>query len=502
MRLVFSRHIGWLILGAIIIAAGAIFLVQQNRSSETEWVTTIVEQGTIEETVSVSGTIKAVSKAELGFPAVGRVTEVFVSEGDTVLQGQVLATLASTQLVAQRNEATAALESARAAYDALLAGPTELSRNVTETTVANAQQNLQRVITFEQEKVDNARQALLSNDLEALAVNQNANAQAPTITGAYTCGNEGTYTIEVYQSGGVSGYSYRTTGLEQTSAAASFNQPQPLGSCGLYIQFASGSVYSSTEWTIQIPNTRSDTYTSLKNAYELALKNKDSAVQAAEDALELAQTEANLAVAQPRNEDVRTSTANIEQARASIAAIDAQIADRSIVAPFDGTITDVNILAGETAPTTPVITILGEDAFELHARIPEIDITKVLDEQRIRAVFDAQPSQTLIGTISYISPLATEIDGVAYFETTITLDEQPPWMRSGLNADVDIVIGRVENALRIPKRFVITNPDRTYSVLIPQNGKLVEKPITVGFAGNDGYVEVTGVTAGDTVVSP
>ncbi|MBP2651417.1 MAG: emrA 2 [Firmicutes bacterium] len=66
----------------------------------------------------VSGTIVNVS------PKIsGRIAEVLVKDGDTVKAGQLLAKLDSGDAAVQRKQAEAALEVAKAKYDAVLAGP-------------------------------------------------------------------------------------------------------------------------------------------------------------------------------------------------------------------------------------------------------------------------------------------------------------------------------------------------------------------------------------------
>ena len=164
--------------------------------------------------------------------------------------------------------------------------------------------------------------------------------------------------------------------------------------------------------------------------------------------------------------------------------------------------TEVDIATGETAPTTPVITVLASDAFTLKARIPEIDITKLALGQKMNAVFDARSSETLTGEVTYISPIAKQIDGVAYFEITIELDTLPTWLRAGLNADIDIIIEQRKDVVRIPKRFVTTTADGTKSVLVPAGNRVATTTIEVLFTGNDSYYEIKGVDAGTTVIAP
>lgn len=486
----------------VLILSALVLLYQTLNPKEPNWTTAQVERGTMNEVVSVSGFIEAKNTAELAFPSIGTVTGVFAEEGQKVVGGEVLLTLASTQLVAQRDDAQAELRIAQAQYDKLIAGETTQTRAIADTNLRNAEQALARTITQEREKVSNARKILLSSELSALAKNINEDATPPTVSGSYTCENEGVYTLEVYSSNAYSDFSYRFSGLETGTTQAGVSQASALGSCGLFVQFSENNSYNGSVWTIAIPNTKSEEYIANANAYATALTEQAHNVAKAEDARVLAMKQTAEVTAGPRGEEIREAEANIDKAKARIATIDAQIEDRSIVAPFAGTITSVGILKGETAPTTPVVTVLAFDAFELKARIPEIDINKVHEGQDVEVIFDAETATLYKGTIAYVSPLATKIDGVAYFEATISLFEVPTWIRSGLNADVNITTSKKENILRIPKRFLIENTDRTHSVFVANGREKETKTIEVITLGNDGFAEISGLKEGDIIIAP
>tara|TARA_B100000745_G_scaffold299223_2_gene249550 strand:- start:2014 stop:3525 length:1512 start_codon:yes stop_codon:yes gene_type:complete len=500
MRVIQTLKRWHLILAVVVVVFVALLTLKTQNAGNDAYITATVERGTVTESVAVSGYVEAKNTANLSFPTTGIVTDVMVSKGDVVQSGAILATLGARTLVAQRNEAVAALQKAEASYQGLLAGPTNAERIETTQSRSNAQVSYEQTVALENEKVKTARTALLSNDLTAYAVDASEKATAPSVSGSYTCTQEGAYAIDTYRSGSYSGYSYRYTGLENGNDGAYTLQTAPLGSCGLTIKFTEGDSYGNSTWSIPVPNTNSPTYATYKNAYDLALEARDVAIAQAQATLDLADASAVRANQDATSFERRQAQSSIAQAQAAVAAIDAQIAEKSIVAPFDGIVTDVDILPGETAGGTPIITLLAEDAFTLTARIPEVDITKIATQQSVAIVFDAKSDETLFGVVDFVSPLATEIDGVAYFETTVTLTRQPTWMRSGLNADIDIITHTEENTLTLPKRFIQTDDDGTFVSLDTEDG--ARTPVTITFSGNDGYAAITGLNAGDTVRAP
>jgi len=502
MQIVFHKRTYVVFLAGLLIVTALYFLVTTLFPHNPNWVTATIQRGDVTQTVSVSGFIEAKNTARLAFPAIGVVTGVLVDEGSVVQKGDLLATIASNQLVAQRREAMATLQIAQAQYNETQAGVTPTQKEVTQTTVRNAEENVIRVKADQAEKVRAAAATLRSSNLAALTTNADAFAVAPTVSGTYTCDTEGSYIIEPYSSSADSNYSYRVTGLETLTASVFVRQSAPLGTCGLYIQFDESSYYNNSKWIIEVPNTHSTTYIANKNAYELALQQQSATVASAEDTLNLVRTQAQEVYAPARTEVITQKSGAVAQAEARIAQIDAQIADRSIIAPFAGVITNVTILEGETATTQPVITLLATDTFEMTALIPEIDITKIALSQKVRSVFDAKTDDPQTGTVTYIAPVATEIDGVAYFETTITLDTAPAWIRSGLNADVEIIVHTEPDTIRLSRRFLIIDTDGTTHVQKLIKNTLIDTPVTITTTGSDGSVALTGLSEGDTVVAP
>jgi len=103
--------------------------------------------------------------------------------------------------------------------------------------------------------------------------------------------------------------------------------------------------------------------------------------------------------------------------------------------------------------------------------------------------------------VTYVSPLAYEIEGVAYFEAKIGFEETPSWLRGGLNADIDIYVNEATGVLRVPKRFIETT-DAGATVLLRNGEKTIPEQIELGFEGNNGYVEVRGLAEGTEIVAP
>lgn len=463
--------------------------------------TAVVSRGSVEDSVAVSGSITSSNNANLAFPTSGIVSKIYFKEGDEVTVGEVIATLGAEGLVAERASALASLRLAQADKSELVSGVTTNEKNVTATTVAIAEADLDRIKSSQAVIVENAKRNLLNTTIAAKAISVNEDAAPPVISGTYNCNREGTYQLKPYTSSYVSGYSFTISGLESGTFNLSTKQPLPFGTCGLYALFNSMSQYSNSMWEIEIPNTKSSNYTTNKNAYDKAVSDADNAIGAATQALALAKSKQVLQNSAPRNEALTRAEAKISQAEAQIAQIDSRSKDRTIIAPFSGILTTANILEGETAGSAPVFSILSTDAFELVARIPEVDIVKIVTGQTADVVFDAMPQTQTHATVTYISPIPTQTNGVGYFEVKLLLNEQFDWIRSGLNADINIITKKKENVVVVPTLYIIKTPTGTFLDTLSDTKKIAV-PVQVLFTGNDGLSEVSGIKEGTVIVAP
>lgn len=502
MRFLFARYFWWYICAVLLIGIGGWFLWQQYHERQAPTVeTTTVKLADVVQTITVSGKIEARQVARLGFPVNGTIQQVYKREGDQVKKDEVIASLTNEAVIAEYN---AALESVRFAEQVKLQlerGATAEERAVAATNVEVARVARDRTKTEYDQAILNARKNLLSNELTAYPTSALNDDIPPTVTGNYLCAEEGRYILSVFRSNTDSGYSYYLSGLENGTFNANSDTPQPLGTCGLYIQFSAAEAYRQSDWVIDIPNRRSSSYIALQNTYDTVNTQAAVALKSAEEALTLAERNQALLLAPPTKEALAQASANVEAAKAKLNASLARVSDYTIRAPFDGIISDVGMKIGE--PTSPdrTITLIYEGDYNLRARIPEIDIRKITVGDPAIATFDADPSRPYEATISFISPLSTEIGGVAYYEAHISLTDTPPWLREGLNADVVIESERVTSVPTLPKQFIERVDNTAY--IYRYDGITSERTsVTTGLIGTDGTTEVRDLPVGTTVALP
>lgn len=127
------------VLGAALVAGGVLAYTTVNSTSSAAASkqttrTATVSKGTVLATVSGSGTLSSPTDAGEDFVTGGKLTAVKVSVGDTVTQGEVLATVDTTAAQQAVDAANAALSTAQAGVDSAQANLTKAQAGTTTTS--------------------------------------------------------------------------------------------------------------------------------------------------------------------------------------------------------------------------------------------------------------------------------------------------------------------------------------------------------------------------------
>ena len=437
--------------------------------------TVALERRAISSVVDVTGSVVPVSSASLGFEQGGRVAALPAREGQRVAKGQLLAALDSSSLYAEIKNARAALQIRRAE-----AGNTSVS--------------LDRVEASQRTLVENAYRTLLSEGLALVPKDDDETLAAPEISGRYE-GAEGAYKIRVYRSPDgdtVLKVFGLESGLPEEEIPAA-GRAVPLGSQGLYVTF-SGNLesYRNSDWTLEIPNRSSAEYSANLSAYESAVRERDRAVQEARAELEGGSAESSIAAAR------------VAQAEAEVDRVSAEIASRSIYAPFSGLVKSVDVELGEIAGANEsAIVLISDGTFQIEADLPEIDSTRVRVGMPAEVAIDAFGDQKVfVARVAEVNR-AESLDGsVPVYKMTVYLDEAPAELRSGMTAHVVVKIASREDTLAAPLSAIELSADGDF-VTVARDGEVVRVPVSLGLRGDDGFVEVSGdLAAGDRVVLP
>ena len=151
------------------------------------------------------------------------------------------------------------------------------------------------------------------------------------------------------------------------------------------------------------------------------------------------------------------------------------------------------VSAGQT-----VVTVVRDGEREVEISVPENRIEAIRRAKQIKADFWALPGVTANGAIREIAPMADQLTRT--FKVRVSLINPPPEIRLGMTAAIHAVDDLAHPAVNIPLAAVYQD-GKTPAVWLVKDQALALQPITTGKFG-DGTIEVlSGLKAGDCIVT-
>ena len=199
--------------------------------------------------------------------------------------------------------------------------------------------------------------------------------------------------------------------------------------------------------------------------------------------------------------------AAVERARARVASTQVQLEFAELRAPFAGTIAEVSTEVGEWitpappgVPIPPVIDLLDGASIYVSAPIDEVDAERVRMGQPARITVDSRPGVDFQARLARVAPyVLDDLEQNRTVEVEVAFDgtDRTPGILPGTSADVEIILDRRDDVLRVPAAAVA----EVGQVLVLADGVLEERTIDVGLR-NWQVVEVLGgLSEGDLVVT-
>lgn len=220
-----------------------------------------------------------------------------------------------------------------------------------------------------------------------------------------------------------------------------------------------------------------------------------------EEAVDQANTEAKALTEECR---AAKATITVQEARLDLA--EAQLAKTLLYAPFNGVVAEVYGEEGEYAtpsppavPTPPAVDLISAECFYISAPIDEIDSGHLAPGLEARIHIDAFGERQFPGRLRRIAPYVSEVEKQARtveVEVDFLQPEDEALQRPGYSADVEIILARQKNTLRIPTEAV----READLVLVLEQDRLVERRIETGLSNWDWSEVRQGLSAGEAVV--
>lgn len=328
----------------------------------------------------LSGALEADSAnvaAEISAP----IAEIAVQEGEPVRAGQALIRLDDTLLQAQRAQAEAAVNTARAALALAQAGPR-----------ANAVQAAQAEVARAQAELAGARQAV--SDTRRLVANP---------PGLDTQLAQADAQIKLAEQAVI----HATAELEERqairdkipfSSAERGVADQKVKESEAMLAAAQAELAGAQAYHTELQRMR-------RAPAELIVEANTAAAQAvvAEARLKLAEATLALTQAGPATEDVAIAQADVAVAQANLALLDAQLTRYTLTAPMDGVVTQKIALPGEVAQAGAALLVISDPrVLKVKVYVNVADIGRVTVGQAVTVSTPAFAEETFAGEVARI----------------------------------------------------------------------------------------------------
>ena len=409
--------------------------------SDTEYTRTAVARGAMEETVYGTGTTSARSQPNILAEADGTLTDLRVSVGDTVQEGDILAVLTNDELDDEITDLEFTLW--------------DLDDTILDTRAGSAVTSIEapaagRVMAIYAEAGDDALAvfrregalAILSTDGRmkveltdvpidsgiALGDELTVRGWGYEITGTVTdLTRQGTcVTVTVLDDTLPMGDEVtvlKEDGTQVGTGTLEVNKPMAVSSYG-------GTIRSVT---VEVGDevSRRQTLFRLEDS-PLSLNIEDLRLQR------------------------ETAAQNLEDAKE-------QRENLIIVAPCDGTVATLDVSEGDEITSGTLIgSILEGEDMNLTIAVDELDVVEVEIGQKVAITVDALGDVEMEGEVYKIAPVGTNSGGVTTYDVELTFDAAGTGVRSGMNATGEITVASKEDTLYVPVEALMTIGDDTY----------------------------------------
>src|SRR5436309_2563692 len=179
---------------------------------------------------------------------------------------------------------------------------------------------------------------------------------------------------------------------------------------------------------------------------------------------------------------------------------EAQLSYSRILSPIDGVVTDRPLFEGDLATANqPILTVMNTSRLIAKAHIAQSEaaVLKVGNPAELKIPALEGPVK---GRVSLVSPALDP--GSTTIEVWVEASKPDPALKPGMTVELSMTAKMVKDALVVPTPAIYKNPEGTdYVLLVGSDGHARLKTVQVGVRNAEFTQIVSGVAAGDPVIS-
>jgi HlyD family secretion protein len=455
-------------------------------------------------TVFATGSIEPETMASLSFNRTGTIQQILVDQGESIQEGEVLATLDSGELELAAQQAQDALKISQLTLDQYL------NRKPGDAVLAAAQADIDAA---------EAQIAIAEANLAAaeaavqLAESQKAQLFSGPTSGAVAAAEADIARARLQKKNAEETHNL-TMECEDVQTATGETQEVCPG-LGPAEEQARAELENVT---IALEAAEKSLDDLLAGPRPADIQTADAAIASAEAEVLAAQgsvltAEANRSRAKaaydqllepPSESEKSLLEAQVDSAQTILDLAELRLEQAMIISPISGKVANVLQNPGEQAvPGAPVMTVVDEDAFHIDVNVDEVDIDRIGVGQTADITLDALPDRTISGKILEIGPTSAGSSGVVTYLVTIGIDETHDLvLRPGMSATAAIIVDEVDDVLVVPNWAIRWDRESGQALVnLKTAGQEIREVVVETGIQNDTYSEIiSGLQEGDVVV--
>ena len=176
-----------------------------------------------------------------------------------------------------------------------------------------------------------------------------------------------------------------------------------------------------------------------------------------------------------------------------------------ILSPVNGLIILKNFVPGQTVTTADIVLSMSDDLM-IKAVVDETDLAQISSHQKSIVTLDAYPNDPIDSYVSKISYDAKTVNNVTTYEVDVLPKKPPPFMRSGMTANIEFVLKQTKKTLLIPTSSIHKEGGSLFVMVTDPRSNNYQKAkkriVTVGNSDGKKTEVLAGVTEGESVLIP
>jgi len=225
-----------------------------------------------------------------------------------------------------------------------------------------------------------------------------------------------------------------------------------------------------------------------------------------------------------------SSQEGVRQAQALLTQAQTDLSHTTIVSPIDGKVVQLNAHEGEVVvtgtmnnPASVIAVIADLSEILVESDVNETDVVALRLGMPTKIKVDAIPDKDYAGHVAEIGSSATARQsagaGIRYFKVKVAIDNPDDRLRPGMTSQVSIITSTAPNSPAVPIQSVVERvppsvskakgaesdedenlPKKKY-VFVIKSGKVKMTEVTAGISDSTHVALLSGVKAGDQVVT-